>query len=350
MNLKQMFFKRSSALFLAIVSIAIVTLGALSFLPNSSLKIPFVDAGPTSSLTGLPGRDGEVLVVKLDDTTYAHPQVGLRQADVVYIEQVEGGLTRLASIFSSTIPAKVGPVRSARISDIELLAQYGKAGFAYSGAQKLMLPVIASANLYDVGANKFGPHYYANDPARIAPYAMMMSVRELLAEAKSRGMIFATATKMGWKFGESSGKGVKISKVHISWPASSYDASWSIKEDRWLLTHNGILDTDDTGFVLGPKTLVIQLVSISDSIYHDKVGGVTPFLATVGEGKCYLLRNSTYQPCLWKRSSAESGTTFADLAGNELSFEKGQIWFALTSKEPEFTPVNVQDATTSASK
>ena len=345
-----MFFRRSSALFFAIASIAIVALGGLSFLPKISLPLPFVDAGPTSSLTGLPGRDGEVLVVKVDDTTYAHPQVGLRQADVVYIEQVEGGLTRLAAIFSSTIPAKVGPVRSARISDIELLAQYGKVGFAYSGAQKLMLPVIASANLYDVGANKFGPHYYANDPVRIAPYAMMMSAPEVLAEAKARSMTFATATKMGWHFGDSAGKGVKISKVHISWPASSYDATWSSEEGRWLLTHNGNVDTDDTGYVLGPKTFVIQLVSISDSIYHDKVGGVTPLSATVGEGKCYLLRNGTYQPCMWKRSSAESGTTFTDLAGNELAFEKGQIWFALTSKEPLFTPVPAQDATTSASK
>ena len=345
-----MFFKKSSALFLAISSLAIVTLAALSFLPNVSLPIPFLASGPTSSLTGLSGSDGEVLVVKLDDTTYAHPQVGLRDADVVYIEQVEGGLTRLAAIFSSKMPPNVGPVRSARISDIELLAQYGKVGFAYSGAQRLMLPVIASANLYDVGANKFGSRYYANDPSRIAPYAMMVKVPELLAEAKSRGMTFATSSKMGWNFGDASEQSSEISKVHISWPASSYDATWSSDEDRWLLTHNGNLDTDDTGYVLGPKTLVIQIVSITDSIYHDKVGGVTPFSATVGEGKCYLLRNGSYVEGIWKRSSAESGTSFTDLSGKELAFEKGQIWFALTSKEPLFTPVNVQDATTSASK
>jgi len=345
-----MFFKKSAGLFLAISSIAVVAVGALTFLPGISLTTPFVDKGPQSSLTGLPGEDGDLLVVKLDDTTYAHPQVGLRAADVVYIEQVEGGLTRLAAVFSSTIPAIVGPVRSARISDIELLAQYGKVAFAYSGAQKLMLPVIAAANLYDVGANKFGPHFYANDPNRIAPYAMMVKAPELLKEAKSRGMNLATASHMGWTFGDQSAQGAEISQVHISWPASSYDATWSNDEDRWLLTHNGNLDTDDTGYVLGPKTLVIQLVSIADSIYHDKVGGVTPFSATVGEGKCFILRNGRYLSGIWKRESAESGTTFSDLAGNELFFDKGQIWFALTSKEPIFTPVEKQDATTSASK
>jgi Protein of unknown function (DUF3048) N-terminal domain/Protein of unknown function (DUF3048) C-terminal domain len=350
MNSKQMFFKKSSALLLALGSLTVIGLSAFSLFPNLSLPVAFVKSGPHSSLTGLPGKDGEVLVVKLDDTTYAHPQVGLRSADVVYIEQVEGGLTRLAAVFSSKIPDLVGPVRSARISDIELLSQYGKVGFAFSGAQKLMLPVIASANLYDLSANKFGAKFYANDPARIAPYAMMMKASDLVSEAKVQGMNLVTASSMGWKFGDQPDQTIAISKVHISWPASSYDATWSTEEDRWLLTHNGNLDTDDTGYVLGPKTLIIEIVSITDSIYHDKVGGVTPFSATVGEGKCYLLRNGSYSPCLWHRSSAEAGTTFTDSTGSELLFDKGQIWFALTSKDPLFTQAKLQDATTSASK
>ena len=55
-------------------------------------------------------------------------------ADVVYVEEVEGGVTRLAAIFSSTLPPSVGPIRSARTTDIELLAQYGSVTLAYSGA------------------------------------------------------------------------------------------------------------------------------------------------------------------------------------------------------------------------
>lgn len=345
-----MFFKKALYLLVAALSILVVAIGLISTIPNLPIKIPFIDYGPSSSLTGLPGTDNEVLVVKLDDTTFAHPQVGLRSADVVYVEQVEGGLTRLAAIFSTHLPEIVGPVRSARISDIELLSQYGKVGFAYSGAQRLMRPVIASANLYDIGANEFGPRFYSDDPARIAPYAMMVKAQEVLTEARSRGMRITKAAPMGWKFGDASEQRTLIEKVHISWPASSYGATWSSDEKRWLLIHNGNIDTDETGYVLGPKNLLIQIVSITDSIYHDKVGGVTPFSATVGSGKCYLLRDAGYLPCLWNRSSPESGTTFTDLAGNEIFFDKGQIWFALTSKEPIFTPTEKQDATKSASK
>lgn len=350
MNLKPMSFKHVSRLVIAALSLAIVIVAVVALLPSSKLSLPFTEEAPINSLTGLAGTDGPVLVVKIDDTTFAHPQVGLSSADVIYIEQVEGGLTRLAAVFSSKIPALVGPVRSARISDIELLAQYGKVGFAYSGAQRLLLPEIAAANMYDVGANKFGPKFYYNEPARVAPYAMMLRAPELLLEANTRGISPVISSNMGWSFGSPSELNIPIKSAHISWPASSYDAIWSERQERWLLNHNAKLNVDSNGYVLGPKTLVIQIVSITDSIYKDKVGGVTPFSATVGSGNCYLLRNGGYTPCRWSRPTEETGTSFTDINGKELTFEPGQIWFALTSKEPLFAGSALQDAANTTSK
>ena len=345
-----MFFKRIATIGIALCSALIVVLSLTGRVSISDFSLPLVNSEPKSVLTGIPGKNGPVLVVKIDDTTFAHPQVGLRDADVVYVEQVEGGLTRLAAVFSSRIPPMVGPVRSARISDLELLSQYGRVGFAYSGAQRKFLPEIAAANLVDVGANKYGAAFYKNDPLRTPPYAMMLDTPALLEEVSARGESLVEAKAMGWKFGDVSDLATKVSRVDISWPAARYSAEWSESESRWLLTHNGVADLDETGYHLGPANLLIQIVSITDSIYHDKVGGVTPFSATVGSGRCYLLRNGGYVPCLWSRQSAESGTTFTDVAGNPVNFESGQIWFALTAKEPVFTPAQSQDATKSASK
>jgi hypothetical protein len=92
------------------------------------------------------------------------------------------------------------------------------------------------------------------------------------------------------------------------------------------------------------------MVSITDSIYKDKVGGVTPFTATVGSGRCYLLRDGGVKECLWERSDELGGTVFTDLLGNELSFDKGQIWFALASKEPLFKGLAAQGATPTPTK
>lgn len=345
-----MFFRRIATIGTALVSAVIVVLAITGQFSISELSLPLVNNEPKSLLTGLPGKNGPVLVVKIDDTTFAHPQVGLRDADVVYIEQVEGGLTRLAAVFSSKVPPIVGPVRSARISDLELFSQYGRVGFAYSGAQRKLLPVIAAANLVDVGANKYGAAFYKNDPLRTPPYAMMLNAPALLEEVSLRGEVLVQAKDMGWKFGDPSLLAVDISSVDISWPAARYGATWSESEERWLLIHNGAPDLDDTGYHLGPANLLVQIVSITDSIYKDKVGGVTPFSATVGSGDCFLLRDGKSVPCRWSRPTAESGTTFTDINGKEIFFAQGQIWIALTSKAPVITAQAVQDATKTMSK
>lgn len=345
-----MAIKKTLKVTIGLLSLLVVAGAALKAAGIEALPLPFASSAPTNSLTGLAGSDGPLLVVKLDDTTFAHPQVGLSSADVVYIEQVEGGLTRLAAVFSSSIPDLVGPVRSARISDIELLAQYGHIAFSYSGVQSKMLPVIASADLHDAGAMKYGAAFYSNDAARIPPYAMMVKAKTLLEKVTAERSNIATSRNMGWNFGDLAAPARTFSKVHISWPASSYDAKWSTSEKRWLLDHNGTPDYDDRNIQLGPKTLVIQLVSITNSIYHDKVGGITPFSATVGSGKCYILRDGGVIEGSWERSDATGGTRFTDAAGDEITFDRGQIWFALTAKEPVFTGLASQDATNTTTK
>ena len=349
MNLKAMFSKRFGTRLLAVASVAVVATSILN--PQSVLisKLPFVGDSSFNSISGLPGKDGPVLVVKIDDTKEAHPQIGLEDADIIYIEQVEGGLTRLAAIFSSKIPSRIGPVRSARISDIELLEQYGRVAFAYSGAQKKMRPVIDSANLEDLGAENHSSTIFTTDPTRIKPYAMVLRADLLMQYIKDKNLVIANSKSMGWNFGDTPSNGKEIASVHISWPASSYDAHWSADENRWLLDHSYEPDFADSGKQLGPTTLVIQLVSISDSIYKDKVGGVTPFSATVGEGRGYILRDGKYFEALWSRPDATSGTQWRSRDGQEITFAKGQIWVALTDKEPVFTAKSA-DARNKSSK
>ena len=295
------------------------------------------DKKAVSVLSGREGVDGQVLAVKIDDTNSAHPQIGLEDADVVYIEQVEGGLTRLAAIFSSAIPVRIGPVRSARISDIDILSQYGRVAFAYSGAQRKLLPVIAAANLEDLGAQHESSKIFTTDPNRIAPYAMVLRADLLMQKIVDEDLQVDSAKSVGFVFGDNPEGGAPTQKVVINWPAATYSAEWSQKESRWLLTHNGKLNLADSGVVLGPTTLVIQIVKISPSEYGDKFGGVTPLSETIGTGKAYVLRNGELFTTTWNRAFADSGTTFSLPDGSSMNFAPGQVWVALTDREPEFT-------------
>ena len=337
-----MFFKKFAISLIGVGSVVIVGLSVISpdqFSKLGDIENVFKDPEPVNSLSGRIGIDGPVLVVKIDDTRAAHPQAGLEDADLVYIEQVEGGLTRIAAVFSSKIPAVIGPVRSARISDIEILEQFGRVAFAYSGAQKKLLPVIAAANLENLGAQRQSREIYSNDPLRSAPTAMMLQAQALMQKVKEQQLPVSISKSAGWNFSESFDTGTAIVSAKVSWPANSYDAVWSSTEKRWLLSHGGVANLAANGTHLGASTFVIQIVSITPSEYGDKFGGVTPFTATVGSGRGYILRDGKYIAALWDRATPDVGTSWKTTSGEEIPFAPGQIWIALTDKEPVFTPI-----------
>ena len=326
-------------IFTAFLALSSLSVAAIAFLPVSQKDfISDIFVEPTyNSLSGREGSDGEILVVKIDDTVSARPQIGIDRADVVYIEQVEGGLTRLAAVFSSEIPTLIGPVRSARISDIDILAQYGRVVFAYSGAQGKMLPVISAANLNDYGAQRQSPTIYTRDEARTSPTDMVLRADLLLEKVRSDGREIAQSRSVGWNFGDAPAGGIAITGAEINWPAASYELTWSAAEERWLISNNGVANMSATGTQHGPTTFVIQRVELLPSEYGDKFGGVTPFSKTVGSGTGYVLRDGKYFSATWSRPDELSGTTWRALDGSEIAFARGQVWIALTEKNPQFT-------------
>jgi len=286
-------------------------------------------------LTGLPGTNQRIIAAKVDDTRAAHPQVGVESADVVYIEQVEGGLTRLIAIYSSFYPVKIGPIRSARISDIDILAEYGRVGFIFSGAQQKMYPVIDSANLANLGAQRNPPSVYVRDPLRNAPTNLFVYPEKLL-EVDPNAQNVEVVREPGWSFGANPGTGTPIKSATVKWPGATYTVNWSSEEDRWLIDFNGQPNLNPEGFQLGSPTFVIQMVEITASEFGDRYGGVTPKHHVIGEGRGFLLRDGQAIDVRWSRPTSESPTKWSLPDGSDAHFEPGQIWFALTATEPTF--------------
>ena len=287
-----------------------------------------------SPFSGRPGGAGKkVLVVKFDNTPNAQPHSGLRSADIVYIEEVEFGLSRIAAVFSSELPKTVGPVRSARISDIDLLAQFGRPAFAYSGAQHKMRPVLARASIYDVSGDR-GPSGYFRDPRRKAPYNFMGVPARLLARAPKA----STAQDVGFVFSQTVPAGGRAVKVAIApYPASQAKFVWNAKAKSFDVWLNKKPARATEGGTQHATTVVIQYVAQRDSGFGDKFGGKTPLLQTVGTGKAWVLRDGRAYSVTWTRSSATSGTTFTTADGNPLPFAAGQIWIALVNAKSKAT-------------
>ena len=114
------------------VGCALIVAGVFVFRPRPVPITPAAQPSPsataelTSPFTGEPVTSlGPVLAVKIDNIVNARPQTGLGRADIVYVLPVEGGLSRFCAVFSSHFPPVVGPVRSARDDDLQLLRQFG---------------------------------------------------------------------------------------------------------------------------------------------------------------------------------------------------------------------------------
>ena len=289
--------------------------------------------------TGLAGENKQILVVKIDDTNAAHPQIGVEDADLVYVEQVEGGLTRLAAIYTSKLPPLIGPIRSARISDIELLAQFGRVGFAYSGAQSKMRPVIAEANLENLSAERNPPSIYGKDPNRIGPVDMILKPDLLLERANANPKIkIETATASVFAFGDAPKGETNTAIAKIKWPSAKYELRWDSANEKWLIYFNEKPNMAANGEHLYADTAIIQIVSITPSIYGDKFGEITPFSKTTGSGKAVMLRDGFSYQISWQRNLETDVTTWKSEDGGVANFKPGRTWIFLTDKAPVLTP------------
>jgi Protein of unknown function (DUF3048) N-terminal domain/Protein of unknown function (DUF3048) C-terminal domain len=275
---------------------------------------------------GRTGLTNPVLAVKIDNTHAAHPQQGLRSADIVYVEQVEGGVTRIMAVFSSKLPASVGPVRSARISDLHILGQFGRPAFAFSGVQGKMKPYVRRAPLVDVSQD-IGIGSYVRAAGRPAPYNLFTSPRALLKQAPK-----ATGPQdIGFRFGPAPAGGKAVKSFTARWPSERMMFRWSAKADRWLVWQAGRPDKAAEGGQLGAPTVVIQYAKTTRSRFHDFLGSYTPLVQTTGTGKALVLRDGKAYQAKWSRPSEDKGTTFTTAAGEPMTFATGQVWVVLVN-------------------
>ncbi|MFI7407872.1 DUF3048 domain-containing protein [Streptomyces sp. NPDC049627] len=280
---------------------------------------PSAPSGSTS-----PENRESVLAVKIDNVRAARPHTGLNEADIVYVEQVEGGLSRLMAVYAQKVPKVVGPVRSARETDLELLRQFERPILAFSGAQSKLLPLIDKAPLQAEPPGK-GSSAYFRSTTRRSPHNLYLRPRRLMPVAPGTNVLTT-----GFLFGAAPAGGKATALRTVSFDAARYAFSWSRSQNRWLITMDGkaAMTTDKKPMTAG--TVVVQYVKVRKSPFHDATGKHTPYSQTVGSGKATVLRDGlAYDGVTWKRPKASGGTTFTTRDGKPMKFQHGQVWVVL---------------------
>lgn len=284
-----------------------------------------------SPLTGMPGPVGRILAVKIDNIVYARPQTGINDADVVYAIEVEGGLSRFLAVFDSDhLPPgrRIGPVRSARESDLPILQQYGKVNFVYSGALSKFLPLLASADIFNISPNQDAA-LFSRGTDRPAPYNEYVDPVAAFAAYPDS----AQASDIGFRFGAAPAGGRPTTSLTAAMPAAEFTFTWDAGSGRYLVSMDGkAAETTDAGR-MGAPTIVIQKVAETTSPhgFMDSPGVLSPFAPTIGSGQAVVLRGGRAYDGTWSRPAAQDGTSFS-FQGHPMNFAPGQVWVVLEPK------------------
>ena len=275
------------------------------------------DTGSPDSTAPSPGSP---LAVKIDNVSGARPQTGLDAADIVYAEQVEGGLSRLMAVYATKLPKSIGPVRSARESDLELLRQFDEPTLAFSGAQGKLLPLIDKAPLH-AATPENDEEAYVRRSDRPSPHNLYLRPERLLASTPG-----ADALTTGFRYGAPPAGGKAESTRTVRFPAARFTFDWSKDRQRWLVSMDGTPTVTTDGKRVAASTVVVQYVDVRKSSFRDFLGNNTPYTKTVGSGTAKVLRDGKAFDADWKRPTAADGTEFTTTNGAPLNFAEGQVW------------------------
>jgi hypothetical protein len=308
---------------------------AVATLAGSPISVN-AEGGP-SPLSGLPGGEGKpVVMVKYGNSRPDRPHYNLNQADLIYVEEVEWGLTRIAAMFNTKFPSVVGPTRSARISDLELLEQFTNPGLAYSGANDVLLKAIRKSQSISLSPSDRSSFYYRN-LSKAAPHNQLLRLSSMMAKETKVGAI----KDVGLTFNVTPATGgTKTTYFQAAWSSARVSGSWTGKS--WTISFDGSIHRDAVNkSFLTPKTIVLQYVERKETKYGDKFGGKTPLLKTVGSGRAIILRNGQSFDGTWSRPTSEAGTIFS-VANSQFAFDVGQVMIVLVDGGAKKSPVTLK--------
>ncbi|HEV3365296.1 MAG TPA: DUF3048 domain-containing protein, partial [Acidimicrobiia bacterium] len=289
-------------------------------------------------LTGLPHDPASparaALIVKIDNAPKARPQAGINDADIVVEEGVEGGVTRFFTLFHSRDAVSVGPVRSARSTDLLFAQQLGRPLFAYSGANAVFAEQVRKAPLVDVGVNRF-PALYRRQPDRPSPYNLFSETRGLYASAPDDktppSPLFSYRAQGEAPPAAGSApappRGVQaVWKLNIT---TTVVYVWDEPSQKFRRSTNGTPHVDAGGVQVAPDNVVFQVVGYRNTGLVDRSGAAVPEAELIGEGEAWVLTAGRLIKGQWSRPSEAQTTTYSLPSGEPIKLTPGQTWLEL---------------------
>jgi len=303
--------------------------------------------GPTdfpagvNPLTGLQVADAAALAhrplaIKVANMARVRPQAGLNQADLVFEHYSEGGITRFTAVFYTSIPKRVGSVRSARLIDLEIPLMYD-AAFGFSGASYQIKEMIRASTFFDriispdYGHHGFWRTFDAKNPSPYMVDSLFTNPEDLRATLAERGQDVPPQFHNGMAFHPDPPPGGQpATEAEIIY--SGTGILWQLQPNgRYARWSDGVRHTDaNTGELLSFKNVVlIYAEHVNTEIIEDTGGSPSIQIRIWGEGPAVVFRDGQRYDGLWRRDQPEDMLTFYTQDGQILPLAPGNTWFEL---------------------
>lgn len=337
---------------------------------------------PVCPLTGVDASSRELverpaLAVKIENSVSSRPQAGLEQADIVYEELAEGGITRFLAVFHCSDAESLGPIRSARLVDPDILREYVPVLFAYSGGNPLVKDKVeATEGIVNLRHGNHGDAY-KRKAGRKAPHNLFSTSADLrgLEDAATAtgspeiGFVFdpealpgpcptASPAKGSTKNGEKEAQvvpGCEPASAAAGSPAPTPPAGTSVsfsfagsQQTKFVYDsgakaysrfHGETAHVAENGSQLRAVNVIILKVEVTEGNIRDAAGNASPEIAVVGTGEAIVLRGGIATTGTWNRTALSKKTTLTSGGGKPIALLPGNTWIELV---PEGRPVTVK--------
>jgi hypothetical protein len=263
------------------------------------------------------------LAVKIDNAPGGQPQWNLADADLVFEENVEG-ITRFVAVYQTNIPDRIGPVRSARTSDLDILASLNRPILAWSGGNPVVTGDVRGAHMYGWLSNLSAQSSdcFWRSGTRSAPHNLMLDPWCALASATLAGAarpVFQHDAAQPPGGRQESQFTVAMDGIKITWV-------WDAEAGRYWRRQRGDWHTDFDGVVVGAETVVVLDIEYVASDADAR----SPEAVTVGSGPMVLHRGGEAIAGTWSRADRSAGFTLAAGDGTPLALAPGTTFVELS--------------------
>ncbi|MDF0512791.1 DUF3048 domain-containing protein [Agromyces sp. H3Y2-19a] len=267
------------------------------------------------------------LAVKIDDHEEARPQIALNRTDLVFEELVEGGITRYVAVWHSDVPDSVGPVRSIRPMDPDIVTPLGGI-IAYSGGQDQFVAMMMATPLKNIVFDYDDTGLFHRADERPGPHDVILRSKEAVgrnAKLDPPPVQFAYGTAD--PLADPALKAAPTSKIALVFSdARNPSWDWDAGTSSWLRSQEGRADTQEGGERVRATNVVTMRVGI------DWRYGEVPKTVMVGSGEVWVSSAGRTAHGTWKKDSQAAPIVLTADDGSPLRLAPGNTWIELVPK------------------